>query len=80
VRPLYKALNFSKIGNQVAFSTFKENAQFYHPIARKMIACDFKNGPEEVFTKEKRADSFVRTAMIVGGVAFIAALVFTRRK
>ena len=38
VRPLYKDLCASRVGNDVAFSTFEEHRAEYHPIAAKMIA------------------------------------------
>jgi len=40
VRPLYRALAKSKSGRELAISTFKEHQNFYHNIAKKMIASD----------------------------------------
>ena len=42
VRPLYRALRDSPCAGakETAISTFVENADFYHPICRKMVASD----------------------------------------
>ena len=42
VRPLYRALRDSPCANakETAVRTFIENADFYHPICRKMVASD----------------------------------------
>lgn len=42
VRPLYRRLFVSTIGNETAVKTFVANNKMYHPIARKMIASDLK--------------------------------------
>ncbi|CAG8640877.1 28603_t:CDS:10 [Dentiscutata erythropus] len=40
VRPLYRLLNQTKNGSDLAKKTFEENRSFYHPIAAAMIAKD----------------------------------------
>lgn len=40
LRPLYRALARTKTGRQLAEATFREAAQSYHPIAKKMVAAD----------------------------------------
>ncbi|KAI9140711.1 peptidase family M1-domain-containing protein [Paraphysoderma sedebokerense] len=40
VRPLYRALNKTKNGKQLALDTFHKNKMFYHPICGQMIAKD----------------------------------------
>lgn len=40
LRPLYRALHRSRVGRQAALDAFKEHADKYHPIARKMVAVD----------------------------------------
>ena len=40
VRPLYRALFASKNNKQTALKVFLANSDFYHPIARKMVAND----------------------------------------
>jgi leukotriene-A4 hydrolase len=41
-RPLYRALYKSKIGKDLAVSTFLKHKDFYHPICVKMVAQDLK--------------------------------------
>ncbi|CAG8490803.1 8958_t:CDS:10 [Funneliformis mosseae] len=43
VRPLYRMLNGTKNGSDLAKKTFIENRSFYHPIAATMIAKDILN-------------------------------------
>ncbi|RIB19601.1 leukotriene A4 hydrolase [Gigaspora rosea] len=40
VRPLYRLLNQTKNGSELAKKTFRENRSFYHPIAAAMIEKD----------------------------------------
>ena len=40
VRPLYRSLHNSKVGDTVARETFEANYEMYHPIAQKMVAND----------------------------------------
>ncbi|CAG8832016.1 15949_t:CDS:10, partial [Gigaspora margarita] len=40
VRPLYRLLNQTKNGSELAKKTFRENKSFYHPIAAAMIEKD----------------------------------------
>ena len=40
LRPLYRSLFRSKMGKEVAMSTFKECRASYHPIAQKMVGAD----------------------------------------
>jgi leukotriene-A4 hydrolase len=40
IRPIYKALFTSKMGQSIAVSTFEALKAGYHPIARKVIAAD----------------------------------------
>ena len=41
-RPLYRALYKSRMGREIAVSTFLEHQDFYHPICVKMVAQDLK--------------------------------------
>jgi cytochrome b involved in lipid metabolism len=41
VRPLYKALRYSKVGAYAAITTFAKYANVYHPICKKMVSKDF---------------------------------------
>lgn len=40
VRPLYRALNASKHGRELALSTFEKHKAFYHPICSGMVSKD----------------------------------------
>jgi leukotriene-A4 hydrolase len=42
VRPLYKLLYQSEMGNELAVTTFLQHKDFYHPICAKMVAIDLK--------------------------------------
>jgi leukotriene-A4 hydrolase len=44
VRPLYKALHKSRMGKDLAVTTFLANKDFYHPICAKMVAADLSVG------------------------------------
>ncbi|KAL7533149.1 hypothetical protein ACHAWF_004363 [Thalassiosira exigua] len=73
VRPLYRALFRSKMGKDVAVSTFLENKDFYHPIAAKMIATDLK--PEEKKKIWDAVGELRKKPLVVGGVLAISAAV-----
>jgi hypothetical protein len=40
VRPMYKALHYSQMGQAAADEQFRKLQDTYHPIARKMVAAD----------------------------------------
>jgi len=73
-RPLYRALYKSKMGKNLAVSTFLKYKDFYHPIGVKMIAQDLKVATEKADEKKK---------WIMAGAAAVAAVaiaVVRRRK
>ena len=79
VRPLYRALHNSKMGKQVAVSTFLKHKDFYHPICAKMIAADLRTDIlEEDSPPTER--NFLMT--MVGSICVVstAALVLFRQR
>lgn len=78
-RPLYRALYKSRMGRQVAVSTFLANKDFYHPICVKMVAQDLRvSGKVMEGQNELNALMIMGTAAALAGVAF--ALVKANRK
>ncbi|KAL7531947.1 hypothetical protein ACHAWF_007302 [Thalassiosira exigua] len=73
VRPLYRALFRSKMGKDVAVSTFLENKEFYHPIAAKMIAADLK--PDEKKKIWEALGEFRKNPVALAGVLALSAAV-----
>ena len=89
VRPLYRALYKSKMGRSAAIKTFKENSDFYHPIAAKMVAADMGMGEggegEDEGARKAAADVaefFVDNKMAIAAVGMAAAvgIYLARRK
>mmetsp|Transcript_3711 Transcript_3711/g.5398 ORF Transcript_3711/g.5398 Transcript_3711/m.5398 type:complete len:94 (-) Transcript_3711:431-712(-) len=89
VRPLYRALSASKFGKSVALDTFLQNADFYHPIARKMVASDLgvsiqteaSTSEEESKARKEKSTPFIFAGVaIMAGVALCALVVLRRRK
>lgn len=77
VRPLYRSLFQSKIGKELAVSTFTKNIDFYHPIAAKMIATDLDEGmKKEVksFFREQMKSFFREPLVVVGLLALSSAI------
>lgn len=77
VRPLYRALFQSKIGKELAVSTFTKNVDFYHPIAAKMIAMDLDEGMKKEmksFFREKMKSFFREPLVVVGLLALSSAI------
>lgn len=75
IRPLYKSLYRSKMGKDIAVSTFLAHKDIYHPIASKMIAIDLKVAMEEASSSNMRALIATSVAIAVLGVA----ITFVRR-
>lgn len=69
-RPLYRALYKSRMGRELAVSTFLANKDFYHPICVKMVAQDLR-----VSGQVEEARKGVNP-MLVAGVAAAVAGVF----
>lgn len=85
VRPIYRDLFKSNLYKSIAMKTFLENSDFYHPIARKMIACDMSlNGDDEItdLKRGKLAFSFtaVHQKVIIAGAAALVTFIIMRRK
>ena len=75
-RPLYRALYKSKMGKQLAVTTFLQHKDFYHPIGVKMIAQDLKVG------KSRELSESIRP-LLAGTIAAVAvgiAISFVRRR
>ena len=81
VRPLYRTLRDSGSESQaLAISTFLANADFYHPIASKMLATDLSVGGP----KAKRGDK-MKKLLVAGAVVAVVfgigmALVRSKRR
>lgn len=76
-RPLYRALYKSRMGQELAVSTFLANKDFYHPICVKMVAQDLKVS-SKIDTK-----SALDPMMAIGlaaAVAGVAVVVLRRRQ
>ncbi|KAL3925632.1 MAG: hypothetical protein SGILL_000283 [Bacillariaceae sp.] len=71
VRPLYRSLYRSDFGRDLAVKTFLNNADFYHPIASKMIANDLKVSGKSTWRSALGSPVVLvgAAAAIVGGVA-----------
>jgi leukotriene-A4 hydrolase len=65
-RPLYRALYKSKMGKDLAVTTFLKHKDFYHPICSKMVALDLKVG---------KATSNAMSPLMLAGLAAAAAAV-----
>jgi leukotriene-A4 hydrolase len=74
VRPLYRALRDSPCAGakETAISTFVENADFYHPICRKMVASDLG--------VELGASGFDLRLLMIGGALVAIGLLLARRR
>ena len=79
IRPLYKSLYKSKMGKDVAVSTFLKHKHIYHPIATKMIAIDLKDVMETRPSSKSlpRAKGLLMTGAAVAAVGI--AVAFARR-
>lgn len=75
VRPLYRALFKSKMGREIATSTFLENQDFYHPICAKMIASDLAMGK-----KNGKILKVVGLTVLAAGLAGIGFVILRRRR
>ena len=80
-RPIYKALYKSRMGKELAVSTFLKNKDFYHPICTKMVAQDLKVGQQNSTTSSSSV-SMSRPLLVVGVAAAAGAVAFawTRRR
>ncbi|VEU39806.1 unnamed protein product [Pseudo-nitzschia multistriata] len=82
IRPLYKSLYRSKMGKNIALSTFLKHKDIYHPIASKMIAIDLKDAMEGSTTSNLSMPTnhilMTGAAIAVAGIA--VALVRKSRK
>ena len=79
IRPLYRALRDSGLHNRtLAVTIFLSNVEFYHPIAKKMLASDLA-----ISGSKKQIDDKTRKILLVGAaVAVVAAvgIAMARRK
>lgn len=77
-RPIYRALYRSKMGRDIAVSTFLANKDFYHPICAKMVALDLRLRKKAWLSLEMDTQH----QLIVGGVliGLAAALVGYARR
>ena len=76
VRPLYRTLFQSKMGKDLAVSTFLQHKDFYHPIAAKMLAADLD---ESKLEKKKAFGSlitYLQNPLVIGGVVLAASIGF----
>jgi len=75
VRPLYRALYHSKIGKELAVTTFFKHKDFYHPICAKMVISDFKSSQK----KKKSFGNFVseklQNPLVLGSILALSAAV-----
>ena len=75
-RPLYRALYKSRMGRNLAVSTFLANKDFYHPICVKMVAQDLKVSSKIHVKRGHNGVLAIAVAATVAGVAFV----FLRRQ
>jgi leukotriene-A4 hydrolase len=75
VRPLYKALFKSRMGRDLAVSTFLANKDFYHPIAAKMLASDLRESRSTLSLSNNPA-----LAVGVAATAVAVGFVLMRRR
>lgn len=72
-RPIYRALYESKMGKEIALSTFLNHKDFYHPICSKMVAQDLhmigSTSVGDAFWRKERNWIFVGTVAGLVGVA-----------
>ena len=75
-RPLYRALYKSRMGREVAISTFLAHKDFYHPICVKMVAHDLKVSEKVA----ERSGSQISPMLVLGVTAALAgvAIAFLR--
>ena len=73
VRPLYKSLFRSKMGKDIAVSTFLAHKDIYHPIASKMIAIDLKVAMEEASSPKMSAYFVTGITIAALGIAITLA-------
>ncbi len=78
-RPLYRALYASKMGKSAAVKAFKENSDFYHAIAAKMIAQDLGLSQEKSEAPSTKGYNFAAIAAVATVIA-VVAVVATRKK
>jgi len=88
IRPLYRSLFASKMGKDIAVSTFLANKESYHPIAAKMVATDLRaaylsgndiGGKENSDTMTSCSGSYSRNILLVSLLAVsVAAVAFSR--
>jgi len=78
VRPLYRALHQSKMGNRTATRVFLQNKDFYHPICAKLIASDLRTGSSGFLRSERAMKALGGTVLAAGVVA--AGFVLLRRR
>ena len=80
VRPLYRALRDSGSENRsLAISTFLANADFYHPIASKMLANDLSVGGSKAKCGDKTKKMLIAGVVVAVVVGIGMALVRRRR-
>lgn len=81
VRPLYRTLRDSGSESQaLAISTFLANADFYHPIASKMLASDLSVGGSKAKRGGKTKKLLVAGALVAVIVGIGMALVRSKRR
>ena len=81
VRPLYRTLRDSGSESQaLAISTFLANADFYHPIASKMLASDLSVGGSKAKRGSKTKKLLVAGAVVAVVVGIGMALVRSKRR
>jgi len=76
-RPLYKALYRSKMGSDLAVTTFLGHKHIYHPICAKMVASDLSvTDDSSAFWKT----SSFRVSVAVASAAVVVGVIMMRRK
>lgn len=71
-RPLYRALYKSRMGREVAVSTFLANKDFYHPICVKMVAQDLKVSGQVAVDESRRGE--ISPMIMLGAAAALAGV------
>lgn len=77
VRPLYRSLFQSRMGRQLAVTTFLAHKDFYHPICAKMVAQDLCVSERQL--EKKRRLKFLGGAAALGA-AVALFVVFRKRR
>eukprot|EP00537_Pseudo-nitzschia_pungens_P007253 CAMPEP_0172367130 /NCGR_PEP_ID=MMETSP1060-20121228/19395_1 /TAXON_ID=37318 /ORGANISM="Pseudo-nitzschia pungens, Strain cf. cingulata" /LENGTH=652 /DNA_ID=CAMNT_0013091259 /DNA_START=94 /DNA_END=2052 /DNA_ORIENTATION=- len=82
VRPLYRSLVRSKMGRDIAVSTFLKFKDAYHPIAAKMIAIDLKDAMATTpySTYSAAVNALLTSAAAIAVVGIVLVVVRRNRK